>query len=423
MKTPTLTSSAAYAAVCFAIAASCLPVQAGPFALEWKESGMSDFKLGYRPHVLGFDEEAEQAVTKKPEGLKGAKFAVLQVGTADKRTKLPVIVEWENGAPASLRVDSNANGDLTDDAVAKWEAKEFKKPDDSVSTTWYSHGMIPLSGLGEGRRGQITFYCTEARTREGAPVKVVSWYTDYGLAGKVELGGRSVQAVLQDSGGEGVFRLDAGLMGSPTLWLDLNGDGKPGRGEVTPGTRPIADGDKWWKMAALTPDGKFDLVPTDKPVEPEQPKGPDLSPGQKAPAFTATLTDGKTVKFPDDYKGRVVLLDFWATWCGPCVAEIPNVLEAYGKFHDKGFEVLGVSLDKEGDGDKLAAFVKKRNMPWAQAFDGKGWQAGPAGLYGIRAIPHMILVDGDTGLVIANKDIRGEALAPAIEKGLAGLKK
>jgi len=135
------------------------------------------------------------------------------------------------------------------------------------------------------------------------------------------------------------------------------------------------------------------------------------------------FTDGRAVNFPGDYKGKVVLLDFWATWCGPCVAELPNVVAAYGKYHDQGFEVVGVTLDHEDWAAKLAEFTKKKGMPWPQVYDGQGWDAKVAKLYGIHSIPHMLLVDGDTGLILADTNIRGEALAPAIEKALAGRKK
>ncbi len=125
------------------------------------------------------------------------------------------------------------------------------------------------------------------------------------------------------------------------------------------------------------------------------------------------------MNFPGSYAGKVVMLDFWATWCGPCVGEIPNMVEAYEKYHDKGFEILAISLDRKGDGAKLKAFTEEHRMPWPQVFDGGFWQAAVAQQYGIDSIPRAFLVDGDTGEVLAGGDaIRGEALGPAIEAAL-----
>ena len=94
------------------------------------------------------------------------------------------------------------------------------------------------------------------------------------------------------------------------------------------------------------------------------------------PDFDVKDLDGKSLSIAG-YKGKVVMVDFWATWCGPCVGEVPNVAAIYQKYHDKGFEIIGVSLDREGDKDKLISFTKDHNMPWRQDFDGKVLEKRP----------------------------------------------
>ncbi|MBL9133936.1 MAG: redoxin domain-containing protein [Verrucomicrobiaceae bacterium] len=135
--------------------------------------------------------------------------------------------------------------------------------------------------------------------------------------------------------------------------------------------------------------------------------------------FEATSTTGAKVSFPGDYKGKVVLLDFWATWCGPCIAELPNLTKVYTDLHPKGLEVLGVSLDSAEKKDSLAAFTKDKGMTWTQICDGKGWEADLAKLYAVRGIPACFLVDGTTGKLLAKgTELRGASLRPTIEKAL-----
>jgi peroxiredoxin len=136
--------------------------------------------------------------------------------------------------------------------------------------------------------------------------------------------------------------------------------------------------------------------------------------GAKFPDFDEKDLLGKPFNLAA-YKGKVVLVDFWATWCGPCVGELPNVQAAYEKHHAAGFEIVGISLDS--DKAKLEKFIESKKMPWQQYFDGKGWENKLAGKYGVNSIPATYLLDGE-GKIIA-KNLRGEALEAAVAKALA----
>jgi peroxiredoxin len=139
-----------------------------------------------------------------------------------------------------------------------------------------------------------------------------------------------------------------------------------------------------------------------------------LKQGTKFPDFSEKDVAGQPLSIAN-CKGKVVLLDFWATWCGPCRAELPNVLKTYAAHHKDGFEIIGISLDQ--DKEKLTAFTKEKDMTWPQYFDGKGWQNKLAAKYGINSIPATFLLDGQ-GTIIG-EDLRGDSLEEAVTKALA----
>ena len=129
--------------------------------------------------------------------------------------------------------------------------------------------------------------------------------------------------------------------------------------------------------------------------------------GQKFVDFQMKTPEGKDIKLSDVAgKGKVVLVDFWASWCGPCRREMPNLVEAYAKYKTKGFEIVGVSLDRDLQSWKDG--IKQLNITWPQMSDLKFWESEGSRLYAIRSIPHVVLIDKD-GTIVA-RGLHGEEL-------------
>ena len=139
--------------------------------------------------------------------------------------------------------------------------------------------------------------------------------------------------------------------------------------------------------------------------------------GQVLPDFSSSVVDleGNPISLAE-YRGKIVLLDFWAVWCGPCLGEIPRIKALYEKYHDKGFDVISVSLDE--DEAALRQYIKENEMPWRHIFDGQTWSGHLVEQYGVRGIPAPFLIDRE-GKVISVK-ARGRLLDELVAAEIEG---
>ncbi|UCC45353.1 MAG: TlpA family protein disulfide reductase [Candidatus Zixiibacteriota bacterium] len=129
--------------------------------------------------------------------------------------------------------------------------------------------------------------------------------------------------------------------------------------------------------------------------------------------------DGRMVSL-DEYDGKVLLIDFWATWCPPCRAELPNILEVYEEFHPAGFEIVSISLDYETETplDAYRTWIGEHDMDWRHTYDGQGWDTELVKRYYVSSIPAPFLVGADGSLLAWGEDLRGESLRAKVEEAL-----
>ena len=407
-------------------AAALLPALAvradEPTKLKLVSTGAVEKIGGYRPQMLTLTAVKPLNVKKIPAGSKAALYGVLSLGDPAKPTKITVLLD-ESGPEPRLFVDSNGDGDLTNDLPATWEPRPY----DAEHKMRYGGATVQIKSPDGNVKVGLTMFRfdkNDTNPRYKAVRDKILYFGDYAYEGSVKLGDKTYHAMLVDTMTTGDFRgqksaSDKGDSGVQ-LYLDVNGNGKFDRtGERYDIRKPFNIAGTTYEIKNMSvTGGAFEIVKSDKTVAEVLPPQ-DLSKGKPAIAFTTKTMDGKAVTFPAGYAGKIVMLDFWATWCPPCREEIPGIVKNYNTYHSQNFEILGVSLDQENSADKVTAFTTKAGMTWSEIYDGKYWAAEVAQKYGIESIPHAYLVDGDTGEILAEGDaLRGESLEGTLKSAL-----
>ena len=379
--------------------------------------------MGIPTHRTAVSTNSPVRLKTLPPGLVNPSYAELKLGSRDNPQLYTVIIDEPDNAPSRLFVDASGNGDFTGGPQPVWSAYARTNASNGKRFVTYQGGATFKVAYGSNSVDLRLdfFHPDKSDIRRVENGNWLYYEADYVRTGAVTLAGTTYPAVLVDISGTGDFRTDPKATNSTTtLYLDLNLDGKfAHRSESFPVREPFNIGGTTYEIGGITASGdQLEAIPSQRQAEETKPL-PNLTAGHTAVSFEATNTAGQAIKFPADYKGKVVLLDFWATWCGPCVQEMPNLITAYSRFHEGGFEIIGVSLDNPDSAAKLAAFTKQKGMAWPQIYNGESWLGSIVRQYAIDSIPHAFLIDGATGRIIAEgDDLREGKLSAAVAKAL-----
>ncbi|MFZ4783492.1 MAG: TlpA family protein disulfide reductase, partial [Armatimonadaceae bacterium] len=323
------------------------PSQQTTVKLNYDAKATAAARVGYMPIRVELTSIKPDSIKKEPVYTGTARYGVIKAGDS-KKSNVAVVLDEPAGGEFRIYVDSNADGDLTNDGDSAWS----KKTDQGGGRTLFGpvDKMVKATYEGRGRKQvdtAISIYRIASPTLDA-----LLMYRSGGRTGEITLGGALYKATLIENDTDGVYSkslddkdqpLPGNVKSGRPVWLILEADGKKQQVDIR---MPFEVAGKAYVASASNDGSTLTVEPTTRvakkaPAAPQRP--PIIANGKDAPDFVVTTPEGAEVKLAD-YKGKVVILDFWATWCGPCMRSMPHLEQVWKKVQSKNVVVLAVCV-------------------------------------------------------------------------------
>lgn len=371
-----------------------------------------------------------------PTDLNAPLFASLRFGWADQTTlsklteeqlredsdramgQLWFILDSDIDSRPRLFVDADRDGKINAGDEVRYVSEEKTTANGDCYTRFSTSVTIQIGSQDDFSRGTVDLYWYDKRglaLRDSEPTIEVS--RNYALRGILPLQSGPLEVVLDDQALMGDFRgYPVGESAYTTLRLDRNGNKFfDSRGEEFDTRQPFTIDGTTYRIFDMSASGRRFRIQEVAESVPEIPPSPNLEKGMKIPSFQATTAEGKTISFPSDFAGKVIFFDIWASWCGPCLGELPFQRAAYQALKTDNLVMISLSIDKPKTHEKMLRTVDEYQMEWIQINDPGGWQGELFQLFATPGIPAGFVVDGSSGEILSSApEVRGEALLPTL---------
>jgi len=350
---------------------------------------------------------------KSPPAKKGLLWGEIPFGPTSQPSGVAIMVDESNPSAATLRVDTNRNGDLTDDPAVEWKLLDGDRPDLARYEGEFS--ISTRDGSGGERLKLVAYrYLPAGSKARGLPEQALFYFRDYGASGTTKIANGARPIALTDESSIGDFTFPGGRSTNLMVGLDTDGDGtiKPGI-EWYPANQVLTVLGQQVQLKSASPDGRHVELTM-------APAGAKI-----ANAFSGPALGGGTIKFPEDFKNKLVLVTFWASWCPHCKQEMPNVVKLEKQLKDeKDLAFLGVSVDRAGSDQAVKDYMKQAGISWPQLFDGNAFNCLAAKQYSVNGVPALFLIDtGSMTIVADGMTLRGDQLPNTVSSWVRSRKK